>query len=108
MPPMTSSRMLTTSRLSWRWTRCYLTLVFQDDATYRLNWHGFPVFISGCSTPTGKFFPTHTTLQSHEDTRAYKNVYNYVKEEVGTPRLRMGDGAKEITSAGEQVLYTFV
>ena len=85
-----------------------LTLAFQDDATYRLNWHGFPVFISGCSTSTGKFFPTHTTLQSHEDTRAYRNVYNYVKEEVGTPRFRMGDGAKEITAAGEQVSFKVV
>ena len=35
--------------------------LLQDDATYRLTWMGFPVFIAGRSTPTGKFFPSHVT-----------------------------------------------
>ena len=44
------------------------------------------------------------SLQSHEDTRAYANVYNYVKESIGQePRKWMADAAKEITAAGEQV-----
>ena len=51
------------------------TELMQDDATYRLTWQGFPVYISGRSTPTGKFFATHVTLQSHEDTRAYVNMF---------------------------------
>ena len=36
-----------------------------------------------CHDENGRFFPTHVTLQSHEDTRAYVNVYNYVKERAG-------------------------
>ena len=45
------------------------------------------------------------TLQSHEDTRAYTNVYNYVKEGLGqAPEKWMADAAKEITAAGEEVI----
>ena len=56
----------------------------------------------------GRFFPTHVTLQSHEDTRAYANVYKYVKENLGQPPKKwMADGAKEITAAGEQVNKSF-
>ena len=44
------------------------------------------------------------SLQSHGDTRAYANVYNYVKESIGQePNKWMADAAKEITAAGEQV-----
>ena len=70
---------------------------------FRLTWQGFPVFISGRSTPTGRFFPSHVTLQSHEDTKAYTNVYKYVQGQVGNPAKRLGDGAKEITAAGNEV-----
>ena len=52
---------------------------------------------------TNKGNPCHVTLQSHEDTRVYSNVYKYVKGQVGTPKYRMADGAKEITKAGEEV-----
>ena len=77
----------------------------QDDATYRyvchiicfsfyfvswyflhrLNWQGYPFFVSGRSTPTGKFFSTHVCLASHEDTHAWKASYNFVKE-ICVPR----------------------
>ena len=58
-----------------------------------------------CHDENGRFFPTHVTLQSHEDTRAYANVYNYVKEGLGgqAPEKWMADAAKEITAAGEEV-----
>ena len=74
----------------------------QDDATYRLTWQGYPFFVSGRSTPTGKFFATHVSLSSHEDTRAWKSSYKFV-EKIATPKYRMGDGAQEITNAGEEV-----
>ena len=77
--------------------------LIQDDATYRLNWMGFPVFISGRCSSTGRFFPTHVTLQSHEDTRAYSNVFKYVKKHIGVPSKRLADAAKEITAAGKEV-----
>ena len=58
-----------------------------------------------CHDKNGRFFPTHVTLQSHEDTRAYANVYNYVKEGLGqAPEKWMADAAKEITAAGEEVI----
>ena len=40
----------------------------QDVATYCLTWQGYPFFVSGVSTPTGTFFPTHCAIASHEDT----------------------------------------
>ena len=74
----------------------------QDDATYRLTWQGYPFFVSGRSTPTGKFFPSHVLLASHEDTRAWETSYKFVKK-IAIPKYRMGDGAQEITNAGEAV-----
>ena len=29
---------------------------FHCDATYRLNWNGFPVFVCGVTNATGKFY----------------------------------------------------
>ena len=74
----------------------------------RLNWMGFPVFISGRCSPTGRFFPTHVTLQSHEDTRAYSNNFKYVKDLVGNPSKRLADGAREITAAGREVYLDWI
>ena len=65
---------------------------------------GFPFFVSGRSASTGQFFTRHIALSSHEDTRAWKFGYEFVKNIAGkTPRFRMGDGAPEITKAGEEV-----
>ena len=65
---------------------------------------GFPFFVSGRSSSTGRFFPTHVILSSHEDTEAWKMSYNFVKNIGGKiPKYRMGDGAKEITRAGIEV-----
>jgi hypothetical protein len=76
----------------------------QDDATYRLVWQGFPFFVSGVSSPTGKFHPTHCTLSSHEDTYAWSASYRFLRDVAKkTPKFRMGDGAPEITKAGTEV-----
>ena len=78
----------------------------QDDATYRLNWMGFPVFVSGRSSSTGKFFPTHLTLASHEDTRSWASTFRWVKEELGeAPKRIMADGAADITKAAYEVSF---
>ena len=77
----------------------------QDDATYRLTWQGFPFFVSGVSSPTGRFHPTHCTLSSHEDTMAWAASYGFLKDIAGKePKYRMGDAAGEITKAGIQVI----
>ena len=49
-----------------------------------------------CHDENGRFFPTHVTLQSHEDTRAYANVYNYVKEGL-LPRRSPQQGKRSIS-----------
>ena len=76
----------------------------QDDATYKMNWAGYPILTHGVSTETGRFFLTHVTLSSHEDT-AYANNYSFVKRilENKIPRFRMGDGAWDITNTGTDV-----
>ena len=57
----------------------------EDDATYRLTWQKYPIFVSGRSHPSVKLFPAHVTLASHEDTRAWASSYLFVKEKA-TPR----------------------
>ena len=52
--------------------------LIQDDATYRLTWMGFPLFVSGRSTPTCEFFPTHVTLSTHEDKNAWSLNFSFV------------------------------
>ena len=69
----------------------------------RLLWQGFPFFVSGTSTPTGKFFATHCMLSSHEDTKAWSESYMFLKNMNIIPKFRMGDGAQEITNAGTKV-----
>ena len=44
--------------------------VLHIDATYRLNWQGYPVMIVGVSSATGKFFGSMSVLSSHEDSEA--------------------------------------
>ena len=44
------------------------------DATYRLNWQGYPVIIVGVSSATGKFFGSLSVLSSHEDSEAWNEI----------------------------------
>ena len=61
--------------------------IIQDDATYKLNYFDFPVFVSGRSTMTGRFFMTHMALSSHENTAAWVRIYAYVRSIIGeSPR----------------------
>ena len=66
-------------------------------------WQGFPFFVSGTSTPKGKFFPTHCMLASHEDTKVWAESYKFLKTKDIIPKFRMGDGAHEISNAGKEV-----
>ena len=61
--------------------------------------------MSGVSTPTGRFFPTHCMLSSHEDTHSWAAGYKFLRDVAyKKPKFRMGDGASEITKAGEEVI----
>ena len=75
----------------------------QDDATYKMIWIGYPVLTHGVSTDTGRFFFTHVTLSSHEDTRSWATNFRFVKRVAGNPQFNMADGAWEISKAADEV-----
>ena len=76
------------------------------DATYRLVWQGYPVIIGGVSSETN-FFGTMVVLTSHEDTNAWKHIFNYVHSVLNIhPRYLMADGAQSITKACYEVFAT--
>ena len=97
--------------------------VLQTDATYRLNWQGFPVwvvgkfaclncfiiiickcYIAGTSSPTGRFFGSCAILASHEDSETWAAIYKFVHDYNNiVPTYQLGDGAKAITKAGNEV-----
>ena len=97
--------------------------VLQTDATYRLNWFGFPVFVVGkfdkknmnrfslylmflllgTSTPTGRFFASCVALASHEDSPTWQSIYQHLRDKNIKPGYILGDGAKAITNAGNAV-----
>ena len=59
----------------------------QDDATYKLNYFDFPVFVCGRSSMTGHFSMTHMALSSHKDSAAWVRIYVYVRNVIGgSPR----------------------
>ena len=75
----------------------------QDDSTYKMNWMKYPVLTHGVSTATGRFFLTHVTLSSHEDTKSWATNFSFVKRVAGIPRFNMADGAWEISRATKEV-----
>ena len=76
------------------------------DATYRLNWQGFPVMIIGVSSSTGKFYGCLTVLSSHEDTEAWNEIYKFIHSMDIHPKIRMSDGATSITKSGNEIFGT--
>ena len=60
---------------------------------------------SGTSTSSSRFFLTHTTLSTHEDTAAWATNFRLVLEhtEGKVPMFRMADGDWGITNAGKEV-----
>ena len=60
------------------------------DATYRLNFLGYPVFVVGVASSTGKFKIGLVVLSSHEDHLAQLTIFNFVKGLGITPKFVMG------------------
>ena len=60
------------------------------DATYRLNWLNYPVFIVGLVSPTGRFSLSLVVISSHEDHLAQLNILKFVKAQGVTPSFLMG------------------
>ena len=61
------------------------------------------IYISGTSTPTGRFFPSSCVLSSHEDSAAWAQIYKFVRDSNIKPSYQLGDGAKAITNAGNAI-----
>ena len=86
------------------------SVLAQGDATYRLNWQGFPVLVSGTSSTTGKFYPWAVTLTSKENSTVWSSVFSWAKSVLGgvAPRMVLGDAAREITKAAREVSWAYL
>uniref|UniRef100_A0A915EBK2 MULE transposase domain-containing protein n=1 Tax=Ditylenchus dipsaci TaxID=166011 RepID=A0A915EBK2_9BILA len=49
--------------------------MIQVDATYKLNWHGFPVLVCGFSVSSQHFCGTFLALSSNENTWCYERFF---------------------------------
>ena len=61
------------------------------DATYRLNWLNYPVFVVGVASPTGKIRISLVVLSSHEDYLAQMTILKFVKSLGVVPKFLMGE-----------------
>ena len=71
--------------------------LLQVDATYRINWQGFPLFAFGSSSSTGSFFGSGVILSSHEDHKAWEFLFQFVKKQNVEPKINLSDGDNAIT-----------
>lgn len=76
------------------------------DATYKLNWNGFPLVVLGTVDREKKFHPLVYACMSHETTEDYtfvfetmKNVIENLFEESFEPEKLIADGAMPIRNA---------
>lgn len=76
------------------------------DATYKLNWLGFPLVILGTVDRQKHFHPLVFACCSHERTEDYEFVFACVKEAIKThlgkdfePEILIADGADPIRNA---------
>jgi len=77
--------------------------ILQSDATYRINWMGFPMIVIGTSSSTGKFSALSAVIASNEDTEGWSSIYRYVESLDIAPKYHLADGAKAITKAIDNV-----
>lgn len=68
---------LTTLRLQYIATKSNLAMT---DATYKLNWHGFPVILIGVVDLDKKFHPTGLSICKSESTDDYKFIFESIKK----------------------------
>lgn len=78
-------------------------LVIAIDATYKLNWMGYPLIILGTVDNTKKFHPLVYSCSSHERTEDYEYVFKTIKDSIAKhlnkifkPEQLVADGADAI------------
>lgn len=76
------------------------------DATYKLNWLGFPLMVIGTVDRAKKFHPLVYACCSHKKTRDYEFIFKCVKEAIKThfgeeyePEILIADAADSIRNA---------
>lgn len=80
------------------------------DATYKLNWLGFPLIIMGTIDREKKFHPLIYACSSHERTEDYAFVFKSVKDairihlkKIFSPKTLVSDGANAIRTSFYEV-----
>jgi len=70
------------------------------DATYKLNWHGFPVIVCGTTDAQRQFHPYAVALVRNEQARSYEFVFESLLTAVPDfkPTVLQADSAGAITS----------
>lgn len=76
------------------------------DATYKLNWHGFPLMVLGTVDRTKRFYPLVYACCSHERGIDYAFIFDSVKKAIKDqfnedfePNILVADGADAIRNA---------
>lgn len=79
------------------------------DATYKLNWLGYPLVVLGTVDRAKHFHPLVYACLSHERTLDYKSIFAIVKDAIKThskdfePEILIADGADAIRNAYYQI-----
>lgn len=83
------------------------------DATYKLNWNGFPPVVLGTVDRRKKFYPLLYACMSHETTEDYSFVFESLKNAIEVfyeiefqPTTLIADGAKAIRNAFDKAYET--
>lgn len=79
--------------------------LIQADATYKLNWNGFPVLIIGSSDMDRKFHQAGIAVTSNESTDDFKFVFEALQKMCGPqykPETLIGDAADAITNGFQE------
>lgn len=76
------------------------------DATYKLNWHGFPLIVFGTVDRQKRFHPVAYACCTHETTADYEFVFKAIRnaikvyyEQEFEPKILIADGADAIRNA---------
>jgi len=74
--------------------------VIQADATYKLNWQGFPVMVVGTSDMDRKFHPGGIAITTNESTNDFKFLFDGIKKLRNdySPNVLIADAADAITN----------
>ena len=84
--------------------------VLQIDATYKVNWQGYPAIVAGVADANKSFFPCMVSVLSAETSADYAFVLRALKDGASShsgrdyaPEVVVGDMARAITSATAEV-----